>query len=156
MRTRWLMALLGLPILACGGAATSTPTPAGAGGMGDASVVDVSAEAEAAADAADECPALADALHQAVARAIVCEAGVQSLECDAQSPVLDECNCSFPTNRMLSTEAQEARVARQAWVAAGCRPVPSCVGQYCPSPGYEAICIGDVSTGGTCTWPSPL
>lgn len=83
------------------------------------------------------CDALFEAMQTAYDHARACSPLDPVIQCDGSVVLLDTCACpNVVVNEHNLTEIEEARAAYEAWVSAGCGPIPC------------AVCIE--AHGGTC------
>jgi hypothetical protein len=120
-------------VWSCGGKAVVDPPihgQAGSGGQG-ATTTTTGSTGLGGEGAGTGCEALMQDLTNAISAAQACDPASPVYECTGMAVVKDTCACDLVANQTVPTLVQAANDAYDAWVAAGCGPIPC---YACPPP----------------------
>jgi len=109
---------------ACGGKAVVDPMDTGTGGSSStsSSTSTSTTTSTGTGGTVDPCQVLEEQLGVALRLAQACNPMINAIQCSGDTVVYDTCGCEVVANDHAVSEAEDARAAYDAWVAAGCGP----------------------------------
>ncbi|MFO0555732.1 MAG: hypothetical protein U0271_45570 [Polyangiaceae bacterium] len=120
--------LLVTSLIGCGAKVVWEEDGAGGAGGGETSSSSSSSSSTTSTGTSSTCDGLFEAMQTAYDHARACSPLDPVIQCDGSVVLLDTCACpNVVVNEHNITEIEEARAAYEAWVAAGCGPIPCAV-----------------------------
>ena len=111
----------------CGGKAVVDGENEGQGGAGGTTTTtthSTTSTGSGGEGASPSCNSLSQALTAAIDAAQECNPAINTVQCNGSSVVRDSCACELVANENYPALVQAANGAYNAWVAAGCGPIP--------------------------------